>query len=61
MEPTTQLEDSRGVDVSQIRRQLNMSVPERVRSMVETANRLIAIREQTQVSQRDELRRRESS
>jgi hypothetical protein len=52
VEPTTQLEDSRGVDLGQIRRQLNMSVPERVRSMVETANRLLAIREHAQTSLR---------
>lgn len=46
------IEDSRGVDVSQIRRQLQMTVPERVRSMVETANTLVAIRERAQASLR---------
>jgi hypothetical protein len=49
------IEDSRGVDVSQIRRQLRMTVPERVRSMVEVANTLLAIQERARASrQRDE-------
>ena len=39
------LEDERGVDISQIRAQLRLSVPERVRTMVEIANKAIAIRE----------------
>ncbi len=52
MEATSQLEDSRGVDVGQIRRQLSMSVPDRVRSMVETANRLLEIQEHAQASLR---------
>jgi hypothetical protein len=38
------IEDERGVDISQIRRQLRMSVEERVRSMVDTANTLMEIR-----------------
>jgi hypothetical protein len=46
------IEDSRGVDVSQIRRQLRMSVPERVRSMVEAANAMLAIQEHAQASVR---------
>jgi hypothetical protein len=46
------IEDSRGVDVGQIRRQLAMTVPERVRSMVEAANTLLAIREHAQASLR---------
>lgn len=33
-----QIEDERGVDISQIRRQLRMTVPERVASMVAWAN-----------------------
>lgn len=37
------IEDSRGVDVGQIRRQLAMTVPERVRSMVEAANTMLEI------------------
>ena len=39
------LEDERGVDVSQIRAQLQLSVPERVRTMVAIANTKIAMRE----------------
>ncbi|MGF1596180.1 MAG: hypothetical protein ACFCVK_04500 [Acidimicrobiales bacterium] len=54
MEPTTPLEDSRGVDVSQIRRQLEMTVPERVRAMVEAANTMLAIQKQAQASLRRE-------
>jgi hypothetical protein len=46
------VEDSRGVDVSQIRRQLRMTVPERVRSMVEAANTMLAIQERAQASLR---------
>lgn len=38
------IEDHRGVDVSQIRRQLRMSVEERVRYMVDVANTLMDIR-----------------
>ena len=52
MDTTPPLEDSRGVDVSQIRRQLSMSVPDRVRSMVETANKLLEIQEHAQASLR---------
>ncbi|MSY07495.1 MAG: hypothetical protein F2723_09150 [Actinobacteria bacterium] len=50
MEPARTVEDSRGVDVSQIRRQLQMTVPERVRSMVEAANTMLAIQEHAQAS-----------
>jgi len=39
------IEDARGVDVSQIRAQLRLAVPDRVRQMVEVANRMIAIRD----------------
>jgi hypothetical protein len=52
VDPVPTIEDSRGVDVSQIRRQLQMTVPERVRSMVEAANTLLAIQERA----RDSLR-----
>jgi hypothetical protein len=38
------IEDERGVDISQIRRQLRMSVEERVRHMVEVTNTLMEIR-----------------
>jgi hypothetical protein len=53
MEQLPAIEDSRGVDLSQIRRQLQMSVPERIRSMVDAANTLLAI----QASARASLRR----
>lgn len=39
------LDDERGVDVSQIRTQLQLSVPERVRTMVAIANTKIAMQE----------------
>jgi hypothetical protein len=42
------IEDERGVDVSQIRRQLALPVPERVRVMVEAANTMIAMAEHAQ-------------
>lgn len=38
------LEDARGVDVGQIRRQLRMSVEDRVKYMVDVANVLMEIR-----------------
>jgi hypothetical protein len=38
------IEDSRGVDVGQIRRLLGMSVEARVRHMVEVTNTLMEIR-----------------
>ncbi len=38
------IEDFRGVDISQIRRQLRLSVEERVRHMVEVTNTLMEIR-----------------
>ena len=38
------IEDERGVDISQIRRQLQMSVEERVQHMVEAANTFMEIR-----------------
>lgn len=50
MEHPPTIEDGRGVDVSQIRRQLDMTVPERVRSMVEAANTMLAIQERAQAS-----------
>jgi hypothetical protein len=45
-----EIEDSRGIDVAQIRRQLRMAVPERVRSMVDAANILTSIRANAQAS-----------
>ena len=46
------IEDERGVDVGQIRRQLRMSVPERVRSMVHAANVMLSIQKAAQASLR---------
>jgi hypothetical protein len=46
MSPFNSCEDERGVDVAQIRAQLRLTVPERVRIMVEAANRLIAVQEE---------------
>lgn len=43
MEPVPVIEDDRGVDIGQIRRQLALSVPERVRSMVHVANVMLSI------------------
>lgn len=42
------IEDERGVDISQIRRQLALPVPERVRVMVEAANTMIAMADHAQ-------------
>lgn len=47
-------EDERGVDVAQIRAQLRLTVPERVRIMVEAANRLIAVQEEAGLMSCDE-------
>ena len=43
------LEDERGVDVSQIQAQLRLSVPERVRTMVAVANTKIAMQEAAKI------------
>ena len=43
-------EDERGVDVSQIRRQLSLSVAERVREMVHAANVMMEIQENVRES-----------
>lgn len=43
------IEDARGVDVSQIRRQLRMSVEERVCHMVQVTNTLMEIRATAQL------------
>ncbi|CAN5360279.1 hypothetical protein BH23ACT3_BH23ACT3_10730 [soil metagenome] len=50
MESAAPLEDWRGVDVGQIRRQLRMSVKDRVRTMVETANVMMAIQERARTA-----------
>jgi len=44
------LEDWRGVDISQIRRQLQMSVEERVRDMVHVANVMLDIQKTARAS-----------
>jgi hypothetical protein len=54
VEQVTPIEDSRGVDVGQIRRQLAMTVPERVRSMVEAANTMLEIQRHARGSLRRE-------
>ncbi|MEY3805223.1 MAG: hypothetical protein RIR69_35 [Actinomycetota bacterium] len=46
------LEDRRGVDVGQIRRQLQMSTKERVRHMVHAANVMLYIREHAVTARR---------
>ena len=50
------IEDARGVDISQIKRQLRMSVPERVRTMVETANVMLSIQRTAQASLQRQVR-----
>jgi hypothetical protein len=50
------IEDERGVDISQIRRQLRMSVPERVREMVDAANVMLDIQRTVQASLRRQNR-----
>ncbi len=50
MEKPLAIEDRRGVDVSQIRRQLRMSAPDRVQSMVLAANTLASIKEHARKS-----------
>ena len=49
MDQMPTIEDSRGVDLSQIRRQLRMSVEDRVRHMVVVANTLMSIRATTRL------------
>ena len=41
--PMSRIEDARGVDVVQIRRQLDLPVPGRVRTMVEAENRMLEL------------------
>jgi hypothetical protein len=52
VEQLPEIEDERGVDISQIRRQLRMSVPERVREMVHAANVMLDIQRTAQASLR---------
>lgn len=44
IEDEPMIEDERGVDIGQIRRQLLMSTEDRVRHMVEVSNRMMEIR-----------------
>ena len=44
------IEDERGVDVGQIRRQLCLSVPDRVRTMVDAANVMLSIQRTAKAS-----------
>lgn len=44
MQQVSRIEDHRGVDVSQIRRQLRMSVEDRVQYMVDVTNKLMEVR-----------------
>ena len=55
MEQLPTIEDARGVDVSQIQRQLRMSVPERVESMVHAANVMMSIQKVAQASVRRQV------
>lgn len=50
------IEDERGVDISQIRRQLRMPIPERVREMVDAANVMMEIQRTAQASLRRQAR-----
>jgi hypothetical protein len=52
VEPLPVIEDERGVDISQIRRQLRMSVPDRVQTMVDAANVMLSIQQTAQASLR---------
>ena len=45
MDGLSDIGDARNVDISQIRRQLELSVPERVRCMVDAANTLLTIQQ----------------
>ena len=56
MDVTNPLEDERGVDLSQIRSLLRMSVAERARHMIDVANKLSAIRRSSKIVERPEGR-----
>ena len=56
MDALAPIEDERGVDIGQIRRQLRLPVPERVRTMVEAANVMLAIQRTAQESLRRQAR-----
>lgn len=55
MQSISALEDWRGVDVAQIRAQLQLPVKERVRVMVEAANVLIAVQEHSREARKARL------
>jgi hypothetical protein len=55
VDEASMLEDERGVDIGQIRRQLRMSVPDRVASMVHSANVMMAVQATAQASLRRSL------
>ncbi|MFM8972302.1 MAG: hypothetical protein ACKOOG_06615 [Actinomycetota bacterium] len=50
------LEDWRGVDVAQIRAQLRLPVKERVRVMVEAANRMIEMQDRARATREAKAR-----
>ncbi len=50
------IEDERGVDIGQIRRQLRLSVPDRVRTMVDAANVMLSIQRTAKASLRRQAR-----
>lgn len=56
MEQLPLIEDERGVDISQIRRQLLLSVPDRVRTMVDAANVMLSIQRTAKASLRRQAR-----
>jgi hypothetical protein len=56
VEQVSTTEDERGVDIGQIRRQLRMSVEERVRHMVEVANVMLSIQRSAQASLERQVR-----
>ena len=56
MPSTSSLEDWRGVDIAQIRDQLRLPVQERVRVMVDAANRIIAMQEHARAAREAKAR-----
>ena len=50
MEPTSPLEDNRGVDVGQIRELLRMTVAERAAEMVRVCNMVIEVQQRAGVA-----------
>ena len=56
MEQLSSIEDERGVDIGQIRRQLNLPVHDRVRTMVEAANVMLSMQRAAMESLRRQAR-----